>query len=299
MRTLLPVLLLVLAACGDANAPGDDVTALRDKIVFTSDRDGHDQLYVMNIDGSNVVFLPLDRPGAVLGPAVSPDGRRIAFYLSDGEVYVMNAEGTDIRNLTNHPAADAFPAWSPDGTRIAFNSNRDGSTDVFVMNADGSNPINLTNNPAFDGGATWSPDGSRIAFQSERDGNGEVYVMNADGSDPVNLTVNEASDQVPAWSHDGQRIAFKSDRGGLYSELFVMDADGGNQAVVDLGPLGIYFPKWSPDDAWIAFDGGAELDNEVLIVRPDGTGLTNLTDNSTHDFFPAWSPAAKPGPLGR
>lgn len=291
MRSCLLLLALALAACGDSNDPDGDVTPLRNKIVFTSDRDGVDQLYVMNTDGLDVTFLPLDRPGAVLGPAVSPDGRQIAFYLADGDIYVVNADGTGMRNLTNHPAADAFPAWSPDGTRIAFHTDRDGNYEVYVMNADGSDPVNLTNDPAFDAGATWSPDGSRMAFNSDRDGNNEIYVMEADGSNPVNLTVDEANDQVPAWSNDGLHIAFNSDRRGLYGELAIMDADGGNPMVVNLGPVGAYFPKWSPDDHWIAFDGGTELDSEVLIVRPDGTGLTNLTQNTANDFFPVWSPA--------
>ena len=99
-------------------------------------------------------------------PAWSPDGNRIAFASErDGnwEVYVMNADGTNIINLTKHPAKDGRPDWSPDGNRIAFSSDRDRKDDddknveIYVMNADGTNPINLTNHPAIDSSPAWEP----------------------------------------------------------------------------------------------------------------------------------------------
>jgi TolB protein len=89
----------------------------------------------------------------------------------------MNADGSNVRRLTNHPAVDYWPVWSPDGKRIAFTSNRDGNYEIYVMNADGSAPRNVTQNPAQDNYATWSPAGKRIAFISNRSGGYDVYVM--------------------------------------------------------------------------------------------------------------------------
>lgn len=73
------------------------------------------------------------------------------------EIYVMDADGTNQRRLTDHPAEDWRPAWSPDGTKIAFRAFRDGSWEIYVMDADGTNQRNLTDYPAWDGMPAWSP----------------------------------------------------------------------------------------------------------------------------------------------
>ncbi len=116
------------------------------------------------------------------------------------EIYVMNADGSEQRNLTNNPGSEHLPSWSPDGKKLAFWSNRDGNPEIYVMNADGSEQKRLTNNPATDWHPSWSPDGKKIAFGSTRDGNQEIYVMNADGSEQKNLTNNPAKDYSPSWS---------------------------------------------------------------------------------------------------
>ena len=169
---------------------------------------------------------------------------------SQPDIYVMNADGSNLIRLTNNPDYDVEPDWSPDGTKIAFVTRRDRNFEIYVMNADGSNPTNLTNNPLQDSnGVSWSPDGTKIAFLTDRDGNVEVYVMNADGSNPINLTNNPAVDYISDWSPDGTKIAFmtRRDGDGNYFEIYVMNAaDGSNQTRLtnELGFDGD--PDWQP-----------------------------------------------------
>jgi Tol biopolymer transport system component len=167
------------------------------------------EIAVMNSNGTNPVNIS-NHPDFVHRPTWSPDGSRIAFGTDrdfesgftevEFEIYVVNADGTNPRNITNEDfAEDDYPAWSPDGSRIAFHTDRTGNFDILLMNPDGSALVNLTPHPAGDFLPAWSSDGSRIAFESIRDGNSEVYVMNADGSAVVRLTTHPRVDSFPAW----------------------------------------------------------------------------------------------------
>ncbi len=145
-------------------------------------------------------------PTITLTPTSTPlgGGSGLIAFVSDRddnlEIYLINADGSGLTNLTNNAAADSSPSWSPDGRQIAFNSTRDRSWEIYLMNADGSGLSRLTDNSAYDYAPVWSPDGRQIAFLSDRDGNWEIYLMNADGSGQTNLTDNPARDWSPSWA---------------------------------------------------------------------------------------------------
>ncbi len=210
------------------------------------------EIYVMNADGTHPINLTQapERPDGV--SSWSPDGKQIAFTsaeifnghtLVNSDIWVMDADGGNPINLTNHDALDQTPDWSPNRQRIAFASLRDGNWEIYVMNADGTNPINLTNHPAGDGRPDWSPDGNQIAFSSDRDGNLEIYVMNANGGNPINLTDHPAEDNHSSWSPDGTRIAFESYRDENW-EIYVMDADGADPINLTQDPSWDAHPSW-------------------------------------------------------
>ena len=200
---------------------------------------------VINADGSGERVLVRDG----FPSAWSPTGKQIAFASSrdgDGEVFIMNANGSGVTQVTHNDFGDLPTAWSPNGKQILFVSDRDGNAELYVMNVDGTGVIRLTNNPADDGGdrAGWSPDGRRIVFSSRRDGGDlDIFVMNADGSGVTQLTQNDfIEDDDPVWAPDGKHIAFHSTRDGD-EEIFVMNLDGSgvtqltfNEGVFDAVP---------------------------------------------------------------
>lgn len=269
------------------SSPTEDKT----QIAFHSNRDGNQQIYLMNIDGTNQQRLSNNTYNDH-GPVWSPDGSKIAFNsFRDGnyEVYVMNRDGTNQQRLTNNPADDRASTWSPDGSKIGFQSTRDGNWEIYLMNADGTNQQRLTNNPGEDAHPNWSPDGAKIAFYSTRDGNPEIYVMNADGTNLQRLTNNSAEDYVPKWSPDGSKIAFISNRDGNF-EIYVMNSNGTNPQRLTNNLADDEAPSWSPDGSKIAFETNRDGNYEIYIMNADGTNPQRLTNNSALDSYPAWSP---------
>ncbi|HEY40470.1 MAG TPA: trypsin-like serine protease [Dehalococcoidia bacterium] len=174
------------------------------KIVFQSWEHDPSEIYVMDVDGGNLVRLT-DNSDYDDYPAWSPDGTKIAFVSDrDGnnEIYVMDADGSNQRRLTNHSAWDTFPAWSPDGNEILFQSSRGGTKwGIYIMNADGTDVRSLTPASYSSNHPSWSPDGTKVLFHSFKDSDeGEIYIMDRDGSNMVRLTTNSAGDYAPAWA---------------------------------------------------------------------------------------------------
>ena len=170
------------------------------KIAFRTNRDGNEEVYVMNADGTNPVNLT-NHPSRDGEPHWSPDGSKIVFSSWRGgaaDIWVMTSDGTNPVQLT-HGLWAQDPAWSPDGTKIAFSYQGN----ISVMNADGTNqaPILSVGCCISPHVGSWSPDGTKLVIFTELfDGNFEIYTINSDGSNRVRLTNNIAIDVSPDWS---------------------------------------------------------------------------------------------------
>ena len=166
-----------------------------ERIIFTNNGNG---LWVMNPDGSNPRAITFKDD---IDPTWSPDGSMIAFASSRSgqrQLFVANANGKQVNQVTDLNNMGGRSTWSPDGTKLAFYRGPSGDRDIYVINIDGSGLQRLTNG-GDNLGPSWSPDGKWIAFTSFRDGNNEIYIVRPDGSRETRLTNSLTSDWQPRW----------------------------------------------------------------------------------------------------
>jgi Tol biopolymer transport system component len=234
------------------------------RIVFASERDSDPdqvrEIYVMNADGSDQTRLTFNGSFAA-GPSWSPDGSTIAFNTNrdgDTEIYAMNPDGTDVRDLTNsHSTGEYDPSWSPDGSQFVY--EQDG--DIYIRNSDGSNPRAVTTGKEADQFPDWSPDGDMIAFERTPAGGDErVYIAKTDGSGLTQISDGSAPDHDPVWSPDGTQIAFAREINPAVYEIFVMNVDGTKAVNISNTPdVNEDSPNWLA----IRTPGDADCDHDV------------------------------------
>lgn len=286
--------------------------ATRSPLSFASARWG--QLSIYLADPRSGTLSNLSEHASVNGAAAwSKDGKRIVFEtnrngLTSGnfDLYVMNADGSQQRQLTNSPESDRYPTFSPDGQRVCFRRDAKdlaGNSELFVVNVDGTGETNLTNHPAYDADPAWSPNGERIAFASTREGRWRLFTMRADGTDVRLLSTGPPGGSAfPAWSPEGSQVAF-SGTANDRAEIYVIDADGKNER--QLTTLGAHstLPAWSGDGNHIAFlhrpDSflPAAAAGSLYVMRADGSEVREIAPRECSLYVgrPAWAPAAAPG----
>ena len=258
-------------------------------IIFVSDRDGDENLYITSPDGLEQTRLT---EIAAENPRISPDGTRVAFVSSvsgNMDLYVLEIASLNLVRVTDAPEKDASPSWSPDGTRLAFESFRDGNFEIYMVNADGTNPTRLTNDPAGDSSPIWSPVANEIAFVSNRFGNADIFLLTPNGSVST-LTTNSAPDSAPAWSPDGSRIAYQTFSGEL-SNICLINRDALGQVCITNSFSDYGAPVWSPNGSFLAVNAKQNVGYGINIFNlQDGTMLQLSSPNIDPRGDPRWSP---------
>lgn len=213
---------------------------------YTSYRRGHPDLYVQ----TGTEAHPIVNNGQMAtGITWSPDGKRIAYALAQGEstqLYVANPDGSGAKKITDTPyGINSSPSWSPDGKRIAFVSNRGGSPQIYVMNADGSSARRLTFQGNYNQTPDWSPRGDLIAFTARDERNAfDLFTVNVETGKIFRLTQDQGNNEEPAFSPNGRLILFTSTRNGG-TQLFVMTADGNNPVALPMEKGSYLTPDWA------------------------------------------------------
>ena len=268
------------------------------RILFESERDGNREIYVMDADGGNQIRLT--RNNAVDSTAAwSPEGNLIAFASNrdtgppynpyNMDIYVMNADGSNVKRIVDDPEYDVGPQWSPDGRKIVFMTGRTGNFDVYVMNADGTEQRNLTADyDRSDGAPVWSIDGHTIVFGRRIEGKDHLFVMDADGQNLKRVTHNSANNGSPGWSPDGSKLIYQTDVDGNW-EIYAISVDGELAQLTDDAADDLA-PDWSPDGNRIAFSSNRNGKQHVYVMNADGSSLAQITNSQTEDTEPAWAP---------
>ena len=217
----------------------------------------------------------------------------------------MNADGADLRRLTDNPTGAAYewmPRWAPDGSRLVFMRFRS-APGIYVVNSDGSAQRRLvdTSDDRHQESAAqpgWYPDGRRIVFARHGEGGFDLYGLTIDGGESIRITDDPGDEIAPAVSPDGRRVAFFSNRAGQF-DLHVVDVETGevSQLAEHRANPREYRPQetlfqlsaaWSPDESRIAYVSVEAGTRQIFVVGVDGRGRRQLTsEGSNHG--PSWA----------
>ena len=280
---------LLLAGCGGSSRPKGPPA-----LVFVSVKEGDYAIYGADAKGEHAYRLTDHEadPSTPEGlfwqnePAWSRDGTKIAFTSNrDGRthIFVMNADGTGTRRVTNTQHSDDHPTWSADGRWIVF--AREGA--LYRVSSGGGTANRVGEGPGAAADPAYSPDGKLVAYDYRRPGFSikEIYVMNADGTGIHRITDLKDVSTSPAWAPGGDTLAFQSSVSGATNDIYTVPVAGGTPKRVTTSDLDAIQPNWTPGGTGITFS----RDGALVTVDRDGQE-SELTSGDNNDSAPAWRP---------
>lgn len=261
------------------------------RIVFVSDRDGNDELYIMDYDGANQTRLTFNKTRDYM-PALSPDGQRIAFtsYRETlAGLYLMDLTRRKIIPVSTR-GTNFSPSFSPDGKKLAFCSTMDGNAEIYVARL-GKEAVEeikrITFNEAIDTSPCFSPTGREIAFVSDRGGTPQIYLMDAEGSNLRRVSFGGSYHDAPAWSPTGERLVYVSRLDNVF-DLYVLNLRTNQIIKLTESNARNESPSWSPDGRHIVFSSNLSGSIQIFTIDYDGANLRRLTSLGNNKL-PDWS----------
>lgn len=223
-----------------------------------------------------------------------PFDSRVAFISTRSgrfkELYVMNLDGSELRQLTRNQTINLSPSWAPDARSLIFTSYKDGRPKLYEIDLSSGRERLVPTGPGMVMGASFSPDGREIAVtRSSGQGDSEIVLVSPDGGVTARLTEGQTINVSPSFSPNGSQIAFCSGRAGG-PQIYVMGTGGGRpRRVTSRGSYNTQ-PVWSPKGDKIAYTGRVDGRFQIFVVGSDGGDATQITSSRGDNVDPTWSP---------
>ena len=290
----------------------------RGQIVFVSDRDGDEEIFVMNGDGSDVTQLTHNERDD-WDPRWGPGGKRIVFArcarescYEDIDIHVMRADGSNAHRVIHLATWDEDPAWSPNGKWIAFAADNGGGGNLVAVRPDGSGLKTLVaqqdNSTNF--APTWSPDGKRLAFLVGPYDNLAIVRSCCSGGFRHRYLERPETDTwqgAPDWSPDGHWLAYSRDDLEqsdycdpncdptlMDNDLFLISPDSSEEIRVEDHASNSWLPSWSSNGWRLAFVSDRKGSPDIYSIRRYGDGLRRLTNHPGDEWDPDWVIRGRP-----
>jgi len=220
---------------------------------------------------------------------------QIAFVKAHGrvkEIWVMDYDGENQRQITHDGSLALSPAWAPWGSEIAFTTYKRGNPDLYLFDLARGASYPFSARPGLNSSPCYSPDGKWIACTLTRDQNAEIYMISRDAQTARRLTRNDRIDSSPSFSPSGREMVFTSDRSGS-PQIYVMEVDGLNQRLLTLEGKYNDSPQWSPKGDKIVYASRHDAIFDVVVMDANGANALQLTSDAGHNENPRWSPDAR------